>query len=364
MSELRVIVAGPEEMSTILGLRGVVFPEEELDKQDPRYFRWAFEDGPDGPARFYIASDGRGRVAGSYTVVPQRFAAAGDAEVPGSIVVDVMTHPDFRRRGVFTMLGRAAMADNARLGVAFACGYPVRPEVMPGHLNIGWRELFPIPVVVRPLDIRALARHVLPRVPSRLFDYLATPVHRAFAPKATGAYEELGEIRPGLFSSLGSEVGELWRRTRTRAAIQQVRDGAYLEWRYASHPTRRYRAWALRGRDGLDALVVTGARQIRGYATHAVADMLAVEGDGGDAALAHLLRRIERSLASDRGGELMIAMSPPGSRVAQVLRRAGFVPAPGAIIWFILYSSSTALSPAIRDHSSSWYLGWGDTDDV
>lgn len=363
MSDLRVSAAGPEEMSTILALRGVVFPEEELDKQDPRYFRWAFESGPEGPARFYIARDGAGRVAGSYTVVPQRFAS-GDAEIPGSIVVDVMTHPDFRKRGVFTTLGRAAMVDNVRLGVAFACGYPVRPEVMPGHLNIGWRELFPIPVVVRPLDLGALARRFLPRTPSRLVGALASPVHLLFAPKATGAYEELGEIRPGLLSGLGADVGELWRRTRSRAPIQHVRDAAYLEWRYAGHPTRRYRAWALRGRDGLDALVVTGARRIRRYATHAVADMLAVEGEAGDAALADLLRRVERTLAGEGGSELMIAMSPPGSRVARVLRRAGFIGAPGAIIRFILYPSSSALAPAVRDDSSSWYLAWGDTDDV
>ena len=47
MSDLRVTAAGPEEMPSILALRRVVFPGEELDKQDPRYFVWAFQDGPD-----------------------------------------------------------------------------------------------------------------------------------------------------------------------------------------------------------------------------------------------------------------------------------------------------------------------------
>lgn len=244
MNELRVRVEGPDAIDTILDLRRAVFPDEELDKQDPRYFRWAFEDGRHGPARFYIAEDEGGRVAGSYTVVPQRFALAAET-VAASIVVDVMTHPEFRMRGVFTTLGRAAMTDNTHRGIAFACGYPVRPEVMPGHLKVGWRELFGIRVVVRPLDIAVLAARALPAPLARIVDSMARPLRGVLAPRAFGTVEDLGELRPGALDGLGAELDELWERTRARAGIQQVRDRAYLEWRYGQHPTRTYRGWTI-----------------------------------------------------------------------------------------------------------------------
>ena len=60
----------------------------------------------------------------------------------GSIVVDVMSHPDYRKQGMFTALGRAGLADAGQAGIDFSFGFPIRKEVMPGHLKVGWRHLF------------------------------------------------------------------------------------------------------------------------------------------------------------------------------------------------------------------------------
>lgn len=70
-------------------------------------------------------------------------------EILIGLVTDVMTHPDARRMGLFEKTGRATLALLKQTNVDCVLGYPIRQDVMPGHLKVGWHESFKLPVYVK-----------------------------------------------------------------------------------------------------------------------------------------------------------------------------------------------------------------------
>ena len=96
-----------DDREGILALRNVVFPVEDPEKRDSAFWNWEFLDSPAGKARLFVAEDGK-RIVGHYAIIPQRFMLAGKPTL-GSIVVDVMTHPDYRFQGMFKKIGRFSL---------------------------------------------------------------------------------------------------------------------------------------------------------------------------------------------------------------------------------------------------------------
>ena len=81
------------DMERILSLRGVVFREEEKDKIDPRFWRWEFLEGPNGPGLIYIVEDGS-KIVGHFADIPRLFSVQG-GPILGTLSLDLMVHPDY-----------------------------------------------------------------------------------------------------------------------------------------------------------------------------------------------------------------------------------------------------------------------------
>ncbi len=112
-------------------------------------------------AKMFVAVDGSD-IIGYYAVIPQHFICNNET-LQGAIVVDVMTHPDFRFQGMFTAIGRFALQScTDTTDLEFTTGYPIRPEVMPGHLKIGWNIRFKIGIWVQPLSLQGILSSRIP----------------------------------------------------------------------------------------------------------------------------------------------------------------------------------------------------------
>lgn len=158
------------EQVDIVNLCKLIFAEQPADRFSLEYWNWEFTANSSGPAKIWIADD-NGKVVGHYAVVPRR-VQIGNVVRLGSIVVDVMTHPDYRMQGMFAAIGREALVGAANGGIEFCYGFPVRSDVMPGHLKVGWQDIFDIPVWVRPIRFEPLVRHYI-NLPARNFGTFA-----------------------------------------------------------------------------------------------------------------------------------------------------------------------------------------------
>jgi len=233
-------------------------PEPELE--------WRYERNPVRPASVLLAEDEEGSVVGVVAMSFLRMAIRGEEVVVG-MPVDLATDPACRGRGIFQRL-QAANEERAReAGARLLLIVPnaASSAILTGRL--GWTRLPPLRVWAR---VRASSGW--PRNRPR-----ARQVHR-FGLQVTSCYKD---------SAPGAEF--------------VLRDGAYLDWRFADAP-RPY------------VLLETGD----GYAVGAPRGRVVVT--------AVVCGGLLAEVAAASAAHLLIAAPPPWERARYAL--AGYVPTP------------------------------------
>jgi hypothetical protein len=86
-----------------------------------------------------------GVVASGYGIIRNRYTQ-GDQSVGVGLVCDVFTNANFRKMGLFKKVSLLAIGREQLTSTNFLIGFPIRDEVMPGHLSVGWKYLFDMPL--------------------------------------------------------------------------------------------------------------------------------------------------------------------------------------------------------------------------
>jgi GNAT superfamily N-acetyltransferase len=353
----------PGDETSILDLCRRVFSEQSADRFSVDYWKWEFVDNSSGPARVLLADDG-GKVVGHYAVVPRNWHISGLPHL-GSIVVDVMTHPDYRMQGMFAKLGLQALAEAGEVGIEFSYGFPIRKEVMPGHLKIGWKHLFDIPIFAYPLKFKTVVQ-----------TYIKIPVISSLLAGGAYAAYTVG-VRPWLsithrrpasvdevtireLTTFDIRFDGLWQRAKCQFPVMGVRDQKYLNWRYPqSHPYYTYRVLAAECGDNLLGYVILRTSELLGLKCGIVVDLLVDPDHLG--VVDHLLNRALADFRADKNLDLVAAMMSRDGPYVTALQRHGFMVTP-KVFWFILHSNIPQRLPQELLVPSNWYLTWGDTD--
>ena len=84
-------------------------------------------------------------VASGYGVVRNGYSI-GEEDIDVGLVCDVFTNSDFRKMGLFKKVSLLAIAREEKTKTNFLIGFPIRDEVMPGHLSVGWKYIFNMPI--------------------------------------------------------------------------------------------------------------------------------------------------------------------------------------------------------------------------
>ena len=155
------------------------------------------------------------------------------------MVCDVMTAARLRGKGVFTKLGAYSLDQLERAGVDFVSGYPRRPEVIPGHLKVGWNIAFKLPMYLAPLRTGALLRSRLPRLGlvAPLADRalgVARLAQRAVLPNPRDLVTRVWPWRLFLDTFDVDAFGERWRATVKNAL---VKSREFMRWRLSIQET-------------------------------------------------------------------------------------------------------------------------------
>jgi GNAT superfamily N-acetyltransferase len=182
-----------------------------------QFYRWRFVDNPFGPPLVSLLWDAD-LLVGHYSVCPTRMLVQSRTILGGQSMT-TMTHPDYRNRGVFTLLANDLYRRMLDMRVQLVWGFPNTNSHHGFVHKLGWTD---IGLVV------------------------TLTCHLARFVSTSAAVTDTAQVPP--------YVTDLCMRLDDGRIHPSLRDAAYMQWRYLDNPVQRYRLFALPA--STDAFVV------------------------------------------------------------------------------------------------------------
>jgi hypothetical protein len=358
------VVRGAGDREGILRLAELTFPGEDL--ASPDFLAWMYDRNPNGRAIEFVTKSGA-LVTGHCAAVPMRCKLGEDVR-PASIAVNGMTHPDFRGRGIFSRLYGEVTAGSAGDGMALTFGFPNSNSLNACLRHLNFRDIGEFPLWLLPLRPGAILA--------------ARDAKRAGVWKRAGALAEpafrLGQAllrprsgrggwtieRPPAF---GPEFEALWDEAKRGFRYGFVRDSAFLDWRFARHPTRSYEILTARHRGRLAGYLVGRTLSLEGLTWNMIVDLLVPPTREGRTAGRRLVAAYGRA-SRDAGADLLGALALKPTEGARALRRLGFLVCPKKLLprrFSVLLSwNGPDAPPGDIFDLAAWHLNLGDYDAV
>ena len=280
-----------EDLPAVLDLLRASLGESPLLQRTPELFRWKHIDNPFGPSVMLVAEVDE-TVVGLRAFMRWELDCGGDTIQCGR-AVDTATHPDYLRRGIFRLLTMEALDVARDVGLQLIFNTP-NERSRPGYLKMGWSDVGPIRVLVRPHPTRLLrGRHE--------------------------SFPSLDELVPMAIpfesdSRLGAEI-DGWGPAdeSNQGGLHTPRSTSYLRWRFAGHPTARYGA----------VLSSSGAAVLRANLRKGRSELVISDALGPNPTEA------VRSAVRISKADYDVAAFPPGSPGRRAARGAGMFTVPG-----------------------------------
>jgi GNAT superfamily N-acetyltransferase len=345
---------GDEEQ--ILALRQCVFGDLDPVRLMPETWHWQFRDNPAGEPVWALAQD-RDRIVGQYAVIPTRFSVQGK-ETCFALSCDTMIDPDYRRQGLFAALARKVYQRIESEGrMAAVWGFPNEAS-LPGFIrHLDWRLL-----TVFPLRVAALR----PLTMLRASLGLKKEARRMPAGRKRDSVAPVSANIPGLqvepLTRFDKEFDDLWNRRRNLAPVIQVRDAAYLNWRYAGVPGFGYRSFAIRSSKRLLGYMVIRTLSLMGHFFGVLTDLFPFP--VRDTLTTQQLFRFARNYCKDQGAEFitcLLSRADPAFFKDTGLKTVPAILNPRKWHFGARYASGDA---SVLGAPENWYLTYGDTDIV
>jgi GNAT superfamily N-acetyltransferase len=334
------------------------FPEHnEANAASIEHYDWKFHGAPNVPQSYEYAAIADGKLVGYYAALPYPYMIDGRAKLAG-MVCDVMTHSGARGQGIFTQLGQFALDSMYDSSLDFVTGYPVRPEVMGGHLRCGWQVAFKLPMYIRPIKANTLLASnglssLAPFVNAGLTSYR---MMRGLRRKSEAYACSSGEP----FELLGlAEFQDFLGGWSKSVKNHLVKSPEFYRWRLGA-PGAQYRLFLAHSHRSVVAAAVGRYVTLRGIPSLALLDVMALEGQ--QRALPVLYRYIERE-AKVGSAEAIVTMMSSHSAKKYRLIGSGFVRSPFTFRLIIRSVSDAVMIEEIANESD-WHLMWIDSDDL
>ena len=347
----------PSDAAGILALREATFGAVDKARLLPEVWRWQFLDNPAGRGWVRVAEHD-GRIVGQYAAIPTRFRADG-AERVLAMSCDTMTHPDYQRQGMFVALAQELYDALEQLGVPVVWGFP-NAASRPGFVGkLRWFDVHEFPTWVKPIRSRyVLERYVRSAPLARALGAVGDAFYRLATPRPR--VPRRAAIRP--LAAFDRRFDELWARHADLARLVQVRDAAFLRWRFSAVPAFGYEPFEVLVDGRLEGYLVLRVLTLFDLPFGAVVDLFPcplVDDELTREVLSFAQRHV-----TERGAAFLTALLPP--RQERHLRAFGFVRVPRALNprrWYLGGRCGPAEEAFFRD-IANWYITYGDSDIV
>jgi len=355
MSEDRTWIARPfesEDRQKIATLYESVHGDRPFKTAE---WEWLFADAVSSHGYIWVA-DHDGALAGQYATIPARMKIGNKGE-DVALSLDTMTHPSFRKQGIFVSLAKSVYEELRSNDVKLVYGFPNDNSF---HGFIKYLDFFvleELPAMMRPIDASGLLlqrswngtmARILGRAAQSVFDLFATKKVKA------------DDIDIRAADSFPEEVNDLFDRLSGQFENLIVRDHSYLRWRYDLNPRHTYERFIGYRNNRLAGYCVTTRTTRREINMGLIVDLFASPGDP-DLAAALVARAVQRF--KEQNAAAAVCLLTSRSPFVRTLRRAGFL-LPARRFPFIIRINSGDIPPEAVRNVSGWHITFGDGDFV
>ncbi|MFH1314430.1 MAG: GNAT family N-acetyltransferase [Candidatus Eisenbacteria bacterium] len=328
------------------------------------YYEWKYFTGAPEPAIARVGDDG-GKIVGSLCATIKRIAINGKI-FPCGELGDGFVHPDYRKQGMFTVLGREVVAELAEKGVNFVYGRPNHNSYPGLKRKFGFEEVFFLKTMRRIVNIDNIIKN---KIGGGILYHLCRPLAWVLRSTVYGIREQSDhpDITISEVSAFDKRVDRLSEKVSADYAVMVSRDAEYLNWRYVEKPAD-YRIFTATEGDILRGYVIVrcvefeqGRRKF-GY----LIDMLTAKDDVE--AITLLMGRAMQYFAGENVDFattwVIKDLSEATSSYYGGLTRAGFKPA-GEDLYFLVRTDPPELKKVVAEsRPTDWFFRMGDTDGI
>lgn len=335
------------------------FPENEgTPVITNEHYLWKFQSKvPEKPSYEYAVWLNNDMI-GYYAAIPYYYHYY-DKKIIVAMVCDVMTGIKARGKGVFTKMGIYATDEMKKEGLAFSTGYPIRPEVIPGHKKAGWSFPFDIPMYGKFLSLTTFTKN---RNKASL-RYILNPLLNLWNFLFTVLRPSSGKLTINRYSSkdLMSIAGldEFFKEWRKNIPIALQKDMSYLKWRLGA-PEKNYQIVILRDGDKIVGYSI-GRKVIKeNVPCFGILDLCLI---GGYSKYASLLLKENEKIAKEQSSELLLIMMMKHCADKYKFGLNGYLKTPYKFS-FIIKKFDASLDDEKLYNPDNWHLTWIDSDDL
>jgi GNAT superfamily N-acetyltransferase len=214
--------------------------------------------------------EAEGRIAGAQPAYDVPLWAAG-REATATVLLDVATHPAFRRRGIFSRLIDHAVSESGRRASDLVLTTPNRASYRGFRRKREWRLLTSLEAWVDPIRPELLLQRMT-RCPRWLAAILGAAARSWVGGRVdASSTSAAGEPAP----PPSGELDDLWGRAALRGAVLQRRDAAWVRHRFPVTRGEPDYGWFAEHHGGrLTGYAVARLREIGGLPIAFLVDML------------------------------------------------------------------------------------------
>jgi len=358
------ILPGKPDREGVRALARICFPASDI--AEPGYFTWQYDQNPSGPAYELITKKGIS-VTGHCAAITMRHKIGPDMG-KGSLGVNVMTHPEYRGRGIYVILqrevDRLCGKDHVQFNFGFSNEYSQRNCLR----RLAYREIGRFPLWILPFNLNRIVASRTPKQGAlmRAAAFLANPFW-GLVRAMFGLHRKDRSMQIETATAITEEFDRFWHKVEADQTNILVRDRAYLDWRFIRHPTRTYRVLTARSKGEMRGYLVARKTESEGIPCAVLVDILTESTPEGKKAAGRLIAAFNRQ-AREEGAAMGFCLMLKHSPFGRALRRNGYIICPKAFLPrefpIILHWNMPGSPPAGLYDLKSWHMTLGDYDAI
>lgn len=250
------------------------FPEAiGTSTEGEEHYNWKFHSFPSERKSYEYIAENDGELVGYYAAIPYRYKIQGEINTC-AMVCDVMTHPKMRGRGVFTKIGNYSTKEMKNEGLMFTTGYPVRPEVIPGHLKVGWEVAFDLPMFLCPVRANDILKIKRLGLLSPFVNLCLTVFHALINLTSSRSLKDVELVDKALVNEIDDQkLLELIKKWERQIDHPLVKDSDFLRWRFGA-PDVDYRLVGIKYKGNYTAVAFARVTNLQGVDSLAILDLM------------------------------------------------------------------------------------------